>query len=49
VKKTKRPLDLNVNGTTAAVVQDAGAYQRLLDIAQHRQTPKKAYGRAAKM
>jgi predicted transcriptional regulator len=32
VKKTKRSLDLNVNRTTAAVVQDA-ARTRLLDIA----------------
>jgi hypothetical protein len=31
VKKTERSLDLNVNGTAAAVVQDARP--RLLDIA----------------
>lgn len=33
LKKTKRPLVLTVNGRAAAVVQDAEAYQRLLDIA----------------
>ena len=32
IKKTKRPLVLTVKGHAAAVVQDAGAYQRLLDI-----------------
>jgi prevent-host-death family protein len=33
LKKSKRPLVLTVNGRPAAVVQDAAAYQRLLDIA----------------
>jgi len=33
LKKTKRPVVLTVNGKAAAIVQDAGAYQRLLDIA----------------
>jgi prevent-host-death family protein len=33
LKRTKRPLVLTVNGRAAAVVQDAEAYQRLLDIA----------------
>jgi len=33
LKKTKRPVVLTVNGKAAAVVQDVGAYQRLLDIA----------------
>ena len=33
LKKSKRPLVLTVNGRAAAVVQDAEAYQRLLDIA----------------
>ena len=33
VKQTKRPVVLTVNGKAAAVVQDAEAYQRLLDIA----------------
>jgi prevent-host-death family protein len=33
LKKTKRPLVLTVNGKAAAVVQDAEAYQRLLDVA----------------
>ncbi len=32
LKKTKRPLVLTVNGMAATVVQDATAYQRLLDI-----------------
>ncbi|MGA8043635.1 MAG: type II toxin-antitoxin system prevent-host-death family antitoxin [Terracidiphilus sp.] len=33
LKKSKRPMVLTVNGRAAAVVQDAAAYQRLLDIA----------------
>ena len=33
LKKTKRPVVLTVKGRAAAVVQDAGAYQRLLDLA----------------
>lgn len=33
LKKSRRPLVLTVNGKAAAVVQDAEAYQRLLDIA----------------
>jgi prevent-host-death family protein len=33
IKKTKRPVILTVNGRAAAVVQDAEAYQRLLDLA----------------
>ena len=33
LKKTKRPVVLTVNGKAEAVVQDAEAYQRLLDIA----------------
>jgi prevent-host-death family protein len=33
LKRTKRPVVLTVNGKAAAVVQDAAAYQRLLDIA----------------
>jgi prevent-host-death family protein len=33
LKKSKRPLVLTVNGKAAAVVQDAAAYQRLLDLA----------------
>jgi prevent-host-death family protein len=33
LKKTKRPVVLTVKGRAAAVVQDAGAYQRLLDMA----------------
>ena len=35
LKTTKRPLVLTVKGKAAAVVQDAAAYQRLLDIASH--------------
>ena len=35
LKKNKRPLVLTVKGKAAAVVQDAEAYQRLLDIAAH--------------
>ena len=33
LKKSKRPVVLTVKGKAAAVVQDAAAYQRLLDIA----------------
>jgi PHD/YefM family antitoxin component YafN of YafNO toxin-antitoxin module len=33
LKKTKRPVVLTVNGKAEAVVQDAEAYQRLLDLA----------------
>lgn len=33
IKKSKRPVVLTVNGKAEAVVQDAQAYQRLLDIA----------------
>ena len=33
LRKSKRPVVLTVNGKAAAVVQDAAAYQRLLDIA----------------
>ena len=33
LKKSKQPIILTVNGKAEAVVQDAEAYQRLLDIA----------------
>jgi prevent-host-death family protein len=33
LKDTKRPVVLTVNGKAAAVVQDAAAYQHLLDLA----------------
>ena len=33
LKATGRPVVLTVNGKAAAVVQDAAAYQRLLDLA----------------
>lgn len=33
LKKSKRPVVLTVTGKSAAMVQDANAYQRLLDIA----------------
>ncbi len=33
IRTTKRPVILTVNGRAAAVLQDAEAYQRLLDIA----------------
>ena len=35
LKTSKRPVILTVNGKPAAVVQDAQAYQELLDIAAH--------------
>lgn len=37
LKKSKRPVVLTVKGRAVAVVQDAEAYQRLLDIAAHAQ------------
>ena len=33
LKAAKRPMVLTVNGKAAAVVQDADAYQHLLDLA----------------
>jgi hypothetical protein len=33
IKKSEHPVVLKVNGKIAALVQDAEAYQRLLDIA----------------
>jgi prevent-host-death family protein len=33
IKKSKRPVVLTVHGKAAAVIHDAEAYQRLLDIA----------------
>jgi prevent-host-death family protein len=33
LRETKRPVILTVNGKAAAVIQDAEAYQRLLDLA----------------
>ena len=33
LKKSQRPLVLTVKGQAAAIVQDAAAYQRVLDIA----------------
>jgi len=33
LKESKRPVVLTVNGKAAAVVQDAEAYQQLLDLA----------------
>ena len=33
LKQTQRPIVLTVNGRPEAVVQDAAAYQRLLDLA----------------
>jgi prevent-host-death family protein len=33
LKKTKKPVILTINGKAEAVVQDADAYQRLLDLA----------------
>ena len=33
IKKSKHPIVLTVNGKAKAIVQDAEAYQRLLDIA----------------
>jgi prevent-host-death family protein len=33
LKKSKRPVVLTVKGKAAAIIQDAEAYQRLLDVA----------------
>ena len=38
LKDTKRPVILTVNGKAAAVVQDAEAYQHLLDLAAEAST-----------
>ena len=38
LKKSKRPVVLTVKGKAAAIVQDAEAYQRLLDIAARADT-----------
>ena len=38
LKKSKRPVILTVKGKAAAIVQDAEAYQRLLDIAARADT-----------
>jgi prevent-host-death family protein len=38
LKKSKRPVVLTVNGKAAAIVQDAEAYQQLLDIAAQADT-----------
>ena len=35
LRTTQRPVVLTVKGKAAAIVQDAEAYQRLLDIAAH--------------
>ena len=35
LKKSKRPVVLTVKGKAAAIVQDAEAYQHLLDVAAH--------------
>jgi prevent-host-death family protein len=58
LRKSKRPVVLTVKGKAAAVVQDAEAYQRLLDIAayvdaeegirQGLEEAKKGKGRPAK-
>jgi prevent-host-death family protein len=38
LKETGRPVVLTVNGKAAAVIQDAEAYQRLLDLAANAST-----------
>jgi prevent-host-death family protein len=58
LRKSKRPVVLTVKGKAAAIVQDAEAYQRLLDIAarvdeeegirQGLEDAKKGKGRPAK-
>ena len=58
LRKSKRPVVLTVKGKAAAIVQDAEAYQRLLDIAarvdaeegirQGLEEAKKGKGRPAK-
>lgn len=44
LRKSKRPVVLTVNGKAAAIVQDAEAYQRLLDIAAAAD-PREAFAR----
>ena len=38
LKKTGRPIVLTVNGKAELVVQDAGSYQRLIDISERLET-----------
>ena len=40
LKQTRRPVVLTVNGKAAAVVQDAEAYQELLDLAASASAPE---------
>ena len=40
LKQTKRPVVLTVKGKAAAIVQDAEAYQRLLDVAARAEPEK---------
>ena len=40
LKKTKRPLVLTVNGKAEAILQDAEAYQHLLDLAAQADAPE---------
>ena len=40
LKQSRRPVILTVKGKAAAVVQDAGAYQRLLDLAAQANVPE---------
>jgi prevent-host-death family protein len=47
LKKTKRPVVLTVNGKAAAVVQDAEAYQRRLDIAARALMLRKLFARGS--
>lgn len=41
LKKSKRPVALTVRGKVTAVVQDAEAYQRLLDIIARAGSPQR--------
>jgi len=45
-RKSNRPVVLTVKAKAAAIVQDAEAYQRLLDIAAQADAQRKASGKA---
>ena len=49
LKRTKRPVILTVNGKVEAVVQDAAAYQKLLDVAAKARMRERESGKDWKM
>jgi prevent-host-death family protein len=49
MKKTKEPVVLTINGKAAVVVQDAEAYQSLLDLKERSETIEVLRGRLASL